>query len=121
MKYSKEITNKICNFIKIGVPNKYAAQAVGINPDTFYAWKNERSDFSDSVREAEGLRVAGLVHELRQAHTPIGIMWLLERVAREEFGRESEKKLWDEINKIKEALAIKTQGGSAATGGTMKP
>lgn len=108
MKYSKELTDKICNFIKIGVPNKYAALAVGISEQIFYKWKQDRVEFFESVREAEGLRVAGLIHELRQAHTPIGIMWILERVARDALGSPKtldEQALLDRIKAIEEKLA----------------
>lgn len=107
MKYSKKITEDICALIKSAVPNKYAALACGISETLFYKWKQEHVEFLQSVQEAEGLRVASLVSKLREANTPIGWMFLLERVARDEFARESEKKLMDRIAAIEEKLAEK--------------
>lgn len=104
MKYSKDITTKICSLIKAAVPNKYSALAAGISEKTFYEWMENKSEFRKSVREAEGVRVASLVGKLREANTPIGWMFLLERVARDEFSRESERKLMDRIVAIEEKL-----------------
>ena len=104
MKYSKEITTKICNLIKAAVPNKYAALACGISEALFYEWEHKHPSFLESVQEAQGGRVASLVGKLREANTPIGWMFLLERCARDEFARDNDKKLWDEIKLIKEKL-----------------
>lgn len=104
MIYSKELTKKICTLIKGGTPNKYAAQALGVGESTFYQWKDQHVEFAESVQEAEGIRVATLIHELRQAHTPIGIMWLLERVARPELGSTNERALLERIKAIEEKL-----------------
>ena len=48
--------------------------------------------------------------KLREANTPIGWMFLLERVARDEFARDSERKLMDRIAAIEEKL--NTQNGT---------
>ena len=104
MKYSKNLTEKICGFIKAAVPNKYSALACGISEKSFYEWMNTHSEFRKSVQAAEGVRVASLVSKLREANTPIGWMFLLERCARDEFSRESEKKILDRLSAIEQKL-----------------
>jgi hypothetical protein len=54
MKYSKDIVNKICSLIR---EDSYTiaeiCSIVGINKDTFYKWKETKSDFSDSIKKAQ--------------------------------------------------------------------
>jgi transposase-like protein len=54
MKYSKDIVNKICSLIR---EDSYTiaeiCSIVGISKDTFYKWKETKSDFSDSIKKAQ--------------------------------------------------------------------
>lgn len=52
MKYSEEIVKEICKSIELGHTQKDAAGLAGISEDTFYAWKKEKPEFSESLRRA---------------------------------------------------------------------
>lgn len=57
-KYSEQIVEKICSLI---ASDDYTVaeicKQVGINRDTYFAWKTEKSDFSDSIKKAEAERL----------------------------------------------------------------
>jgi len=53
MKYSKELTEKICKHLKQGNTINTTCQAVGIHKDTFFDWMKKKSDFSDSIKKAQ--------------------------------------------------------------------
>ena len=55
MKYSKELTEKICKLLKIGNTITTTCQAVGIHKDTFYDWMKKKSDFSDAIKKAQSI------------------------------------------------------------------
>lgn len=52
-KYCKEIVEEICGYIRDGFSNENAARKVGIAEETFYAWKREKTEFSEAIKEAE--------------------------------------------------------------------
>lgn len=53
MKYSKELTEKICKHLKIGNTITTTCEAVGIAKSTFYEWMEKKSDFSDAIKKAQ--------------------------------------------------------------------
>lgn len=52
MKYSKEIVEKICEYLRQGATITTTCEAVGIHKDTFYEWMKKKSDFSDAIKKA---------------------------------------------------------------------
>ena len=52
MKYIRKTVNQICELLENGVCQRDAAQLIGISEDTFYEWKNTKSEFSESVERA---------------------------------------------------------------------
>lgn len=53
MKYSEELTNEICQYLREGDSQKLAAQKAGIAEDTFYEWMNTKTEFSERVKRAK--------------------------------------------------------------------
>lgn len=53
MKYSEELTNEICQYLREGDSQKVAAMKAGIAEDTFYEWMNTKPEFSESVKKAK--------------------------------------------------------------------
>jgi hypothetical protein len=51
-KYNSKIANEICSNIEGGMSQKDSAILAGISEDTFYAWRKEKSEFSESVERA---------------------------------------------------------------------
>ncbi len=51
MKYSKELTKKICEYLKEGNTINTTCQAVGISKETFFQWM-KKPDFSDFIKKA---------------------------------------------------------------------
>lgn len=51
MKYSEELTEKICNHLKKGNTVTTTCQTVGISKETFYQWM-KKPDFSDFIKKA---------------------------------------------------------------------
>ena len=52
MKYGKEITNKLCRHLKQGSSIKSACALVGISQETFYKWRKEKAEFSETIKRA---------------------------------------------------------------------
>ena len=58
MKYSQEITEEICKYLRAGNSQKDSAILSGITEETFYDWQRPESDqyhpeFSESLKKAE--------------------------------------------------------------------
>ena len=51
MKFSDELTEKICKHLKQGATITTTCEAVGIHKDTFYEWMKKKSDFSDAIKK----------------------------------------------------------------------
>jgi len=51
MKYSEELTEKICKYLKRGNTITTTCQAVGISKETFFQWM-KKPDFYDSIKKA---------------------------------------------------------------------
>ncbi len=89
MKYSPEIVKEICDYIQGGSSNIDSATMSGISEDTFYEWKKEHSEFSESLKKAEAIRKARLVALILTASESSwqAGAWYLERVYPSEYGR----------------------------------
>jgi hypothetical protein len=78
-KYSTEIVEEICEHIKEGLPQKYAAALCGISETTFYEWLDPKSnkfkeEFAESVRKAHAIHLKSLVDDLKLHHEkPSGV------------------------------------------------
>lgn len=52
MKYSEELTKKICEHLKEGATITSTCAAMGINRKTFYDWINKKSNFCNTIKKA---------------------------------------------------------------------
>ena len=67
-RYSKELAEQIAGIIATATCTiKEVCTQVGINPDTFYDWKKNRSDFSDLLKKAELNRTNTFVAEAKKS------------------------------------------------------
>lgn len=103
-KLTKEIQEKICKYIEIGVPFKYAALACGISERTLYNWlergekegKGKYFQFLQAVKEAEArsvVRDIAILEKAAQEGKWQAVAWRLERRHPEDFGRRDELRL----------------------------
>ena len=53
MKYSKDITQKICDHLRAGNGRIQAAKKAGIASSTFFEWYNKYPEFSSSIKSAQ--------------------------------------------------------------------
>ena len=92
MKYTKEKVTEIARYVRSGIPNKYAAEASGINEDTFYEWMKSKSEFSEAIKKAEADAVARnvLIVEKEAEKTWQAAAWWLERRHRDDFATRQE-------------------------------
>ena len=96
-KLTPELQNHIINLLKLGMPQKYACEAVGINQDTFYTWmklggkktEGKYHEFSEAVirskSEAMAIKLANL-EKAAQKGSVSAITWFLEHKYPDEFG-----------------------------------
>ena len=87
MKYSSEIVKEIANYIRAGNSQHDSAILAGINPDTFYSWLKDKSDFSDSIKKAEQVCKSRNIAFIQKAAeiTWQAAAWWLERKYKDEF------------------------------------
>lgn len=92
MKYGKEITEEICQFLRDGMNQKDAAKLAGIAEKTYYQWKNEKSEFSKSIEKAEVEAKQSMIQTVRKAanKTWTAAAWWLERKHKDEFSLRTE-------------------------------
>lgn len=114
-KYVPEIIEKVLNAIAVGAPFTHACNYAGISFETFNEWRKQYSEFSESVKEAEGKAVVGWLARIEQAAKDgnwTAAAWKLERRYPETFGRRDKvtvdvKQLDSDIER---ELAILTAG-----------
>lgn len=89
MKYSPEMTRRICDFLKAGNTQKTSAIASGISEETFYTWMKQKPEFSESIKRAEEEAVARNVAIINKAASDhwTAAAWWLERRRRDDFGK----------------------------------
>lgn len=64
MKYGKEIINKLCRHLKQGSSIKSACHLVGISQETFYKWRKDKAEFSETVKRAMAIPDRTVVNAL---------------------------------------------------------
>jgi len=96
-KLTPELQNNILQLLKLGVPQKYACEAVGIDETTFCRWikigrhktEGKYYEFYQSVlrsnSEAMAIKLANL-EKAAQKGSVNAITWFLEHKYPEEFG-----------------------------------
>lgn len=89
MKYSKERAENIIQSIRDGNYNITAALSNGITEETFYTWMKEKSDFSESVKEAQAEAESKMVEKVVSAadDTWQAAAWYLERKNYRKWGK----------------------------------
>lgn len=93
-KLTPEIILEICNQLELAVPEKYAAESVGIHEDTFHAWMRRGSEgvktyaaFHQAVTRARAKAVSNMhVRALGGGKGSSAALWLLERRYHQEYG-----------------------------------
>ena len=102
MKYGKEITEEICEYLEAGLTNKDAAILSGITEHTLYDWIKKFSNFSQSLQKAEAEAKQKMINTVRRAASgfkdgdkkiyPVwqAAAWMLERKHRDEYALRQE-------------------------------
>lgn len=89
-KYTPETAKKIIEAIRVGATHELAAAYAGINQDTLTNWKKRYSDFSDAVKEAEGMAAVkwlAVIDKAAQGGAWQAAAWKLERKYPQQYGR----------------------------------
>lgn len=88
-KYNSKIAKEIYSNVASGLSQKDSATLAGISEDTFYAWRKEKSEFSESVERAILLYKQGLVSKVNSYAFKDGRLALevLSRRWPDEFGK----------------------------------
>lgn len=91
-KYSKELQDKLCEFVRNGITIKSMCKSVNIGERTYYDWMRDNSQFSQSIKRAESERDTNIksiaIHTIIQAMldgTWQAAAWWLERKFASEF------------------------------------
>lgn len=88
MKYSREMIEKVCKYVSLGLTNEKAARCAGLSEDTFYDWMKKKPEFSEALKKAKNEGEAAnlaIIHRAK-AKTWQAAAWLLERQNPEEYG-----------------------------------
>jgi transposase len=89
-KYTPDVVERIVQAIQLGSPYNLACQYAGISHETFHQWINNKPEFSEAVKEAEGKAVVGWLAKIEKAATSgswQAAAWKLERRYFQEFGQ----------------------------------
>jgi hypothetical protein len=89
-KYTPEVVESICTFLRQGNTRKTSAICSGIAERTFYEWMEEFPQFSQSIKRAEEEAVAHhvqTIHKFSQSNWQASA-WFLERRRKEDFGKQ---------------------------------
>ena len=92
-KYSKEITEELCSWIRIGNTAKDSAALCGIGESTFYEWKEKHPEFAESIKAADILCKAENIKKIQLASDKDwkASAWWLERKYKKEFAQRMEE------------------------------
>lgn len=102
MKYSKEIIEEISGYLEEGASAKDACDLAGISEETFYAWKKEKPEFSESVTKGKLKFKIGLIKTINEAgrKTWQASAWILEHRYPKEFSlKHLDNTEYEETNK----------------------
>ncbi|OUJ65901.1 terminase small subunit-like protein, partial [Hymenobacter crusticola] len=84
MKYSPEIVETICHKLATGDHRiSDVCQQVGITEQTFYRWKEEKSEFSEALKKAEQDRLAAFATMARSGLAKLLDVYEYEEVTTE--------------------------------------
>jgi len=88
-KYSPEMVEEICKWLKEGNSQKDAATLAGISEATFYEWKQSHPEFSEELQKAETECKAARIARILKAGEKQwqADAWWLERKFKDEFAR----------------------------------
>lgn len=89
-KYTPDTVKRITDAIGMGATYEIAAAFGGIHVATFYDWINKKSEFSDSVKRAEGVAAVGWLAKIEKAANDgnwQAAAWKLERRYPQQYGR----------------------------------
>ena len=88
MKYGKETTKELVDFISCGMSNKSACSACNIGENTFYEWM-KKGEFSKRIKEAHGefkkLHLGRISKASENEKQWQASAWMLERCVPDEF------------------------------------
>lgn len=121
-KYNPTTVKIIIEVIDKGGTDRDACQMAGINPDTFYRWVREKSEFSDAVNTA---RLGGKLAALGAVRSAFekdwkAAAWYLERKYAEEFARtekpwsEAKREASEEVERLAKELGLSESDAMAA-------
>lgn len=87
MKYCEEMISEITGYIKQGSTAKDASAIAGISEETFYAWKKEKPEFSESLERAKIQYKNSLIKRIEKVSEKNwrACAWLLERRFPDDF------------------------------------
>ena len=89
-KYTPEVVESICTYLRQGNTRKTSAILAGIGHSTMYEWMDEFPEFSDTIKKAEEEAVAHhvqTIHAFSQSNWQASA-WFLERRRKEDFGKQ---------------------------------
>lgn len=91
-KYTTETIEKVLHAIRMGATYEIAARSAGISPDTLTNWQKQYSDFSDKMREAEGVSARVWLEKIENAADVDwkAAAWKLERRFPKEYGKQAD-------------------------------
>lgn len=89
-KYTPETIERLTQAIKLGASYDLACKYAGITFQTFNEWRKEKAEFSERVKEAEGMAAVGWLAKIEKAASNgawQAAAWKLERRYPEEYGQ----------------------------------
>jgi hypothetical protein len=89
-KYTPEVVESICTYLRQGNTRKTSAILAGIGHSTMYEWMDEFPEFADTIKKAEEEAVARNVAVINLAGQTNwqASAWWLERRRKEDFGKQ---------------------------------
>lgn len=89
-KYTPETIEKLLQAIRMGATYDLACKYAGISFELFCQWRNEKVDFLDAVKEAEGQAAYGWLEKIEKAANDgnwQAAAWKLERRYPRDYGK----------------------------------
>lgn len=92
MKYSSEIASEICQYVQDGSTQRDSAIMSGISEETFYTWRKNKSEFSESLKKAHAEHKKTLLATITSATEKSwqAAAWILERRYKEDYALKHE-------------------------------
>ena len=86
-KYSPEITQEICKYLRAGNTQRDSSKLAGISEETYYTWKKTHPEFSEVIEKAElecKARNIAIIQRADEKQWQASAWWL-ERKHNDEF------------------------------------